>query len=306
LLWLCVAAACLPAVFLSAAGVAAYTSSLWLLSILLLGLPHGASDWLLYRSLCPEHRFPKWLLFISIYTFLALSFAGLWWIFPQVACFGFICITAWHWGSGDSTKLIRYRKSWSAASFSRGSIVMLSPVVFHTDTSQDVIEKMIHALGNTGEIEIPYTFCMGALLFFIILESAIWIWAVIQRRVTPRNGIEHLFETYALISIFYLFPPLLSIGVYFLWLHALRHSLRLLDLCSMCHKDNVWINLGHLHWKSFSFVAPVLIVMIAWLLVEPELIHSSVQSIANYLVIIAALTFPHALFITVLDLKKTS
>ena len=181
---------------------------------------------------------------------------------------------------------------------------MLAPIAFHPVASQVFLEKMIRALGSEADFTLPQGLCRLALLGFIVLECMVWFRAIGLKKIDPRKGCEHLLETFGLIGMFYFLPPLLSVGIYFLWLHALRHSLRLLNVCSINEARNVWINLCILHLKSFLFVVPVLVALFIWWLADRSVIHLNDQSIANYLVVIAALTLPHALFITAFDIRK--
>ena len=294
----------MPAFFLSGEGIESYTLILWALSIFLLGLPHGASDWLLYRSVFPRHSYREWAVFIGGYSLLAVLFAVFWWAAPHYACFSFLCITAWHWGSGDSNDFQKKRFGWILASLSRGCIQMLAPIVFHPAASQVFVEQLIGVFGNEATIILPYK--SGALLLAtsIFIECTTWLWAIVNQQIKKRKAVQHLFETFALLGLFYYLPPLLSVGIYFLWLHALRHSLRLLERCSFNHARNVLINLSILHLRSFLFVAPVLLVLFVWFFAHPAFLYLNVKSIAEYLVVIAALTFPHAILITALDLRE--
>lgn len=299
--WTVALLAIAPLAVLSRSAYDSYTFGLWVTSALFLGLPHGASDWLLFKRLAVSPSRRACAGFIIGYCCLASAFYVLWIQASFFAASTFVLITVWHWGSADSEALLSSKPHWFLSSLLRGAFVMSAPFVYHPALANQFFQKLSGAGGTPFPCPLPYG---SALLFGVaILYLCVWGDAYRTGRCTGRSFIWQCAETLLLLGLFALLPPLVTVGVYFLCVHSMRHSLRLCQRGICGRAPSLFTRMLMLHSQSFLFVLPIWLILVLWVAVAPEDFASLESSIASYLKIIAALTLPHALLVLYFDLQ---
>ena len=262
---------------------------IFLSSAVLLGVPHGACDpwipgWVLHRPT----RIPFLLVFCVVYLSISALYLALWRTFPFPSTVFFLLLTAWHWGSADASLEFFPGARWLGFSIARGSLVMLAPFAFHPGEAWQVIQLM--APGSPASPPCPF-FLFGLILALILqaLSRPSWsAWA----------------ETLLLLALFYLVPPLLSVGVYFMAFHAWRHLLRLASL-----RDHLTTFDPQPWTKSVARLlllsAPLTVATLVFLPWIPSLAHASTNQnwVGPYLILLAVLTLPHAILVGWIDHK---
>jgi len=272
---------------------ASATAAPWIFlsSAILLGVPHGACDpwvpgWVLHRP----SRLPFLTVFFTSYLALSALYLVLWRIYPFPSTVFFLCLTAWHWGSADGSLEFHPGARWLAFSIARGALVMLAPFAFHPDEAWQVVQRM----APDAPAIPPHYFFLAGLIFGLCLQGI------------SRSSWSAWAETLLLLCLFYLTPPLLSVGVYFITFHAWRHLLRLAAL-----RDQL-TTLQNLLWaKSVARLlllsAPLTVATLIFLPWIPSWANASAKQnwVGPYLVLLAVLTLPHAILVGWVD-KKTN
>ncbi|HAV13793.1 MAG TPA: hypothetical protein DCX06_09950 [Opitutae bacterium] len=279
-----------------------YAGLLWLLSILCIGMPHGAADWFIFKKLFQPQKIGPKLGFISAYCVLAGLYLWLWKLSPESAVILFLLLTAWHWGSGDSLGLRPNPLCWITHSLARGSIVVFAPLAFHLDETRSFLEKFpgIHD-GDFGYINNQNVFFIW-ILFSAITCLLMWGYAIRKKISVIGMGRLSIAELFLILIIYYYFPPLLSVALYFLSIHGLRHMLYLLK--ELPSKQPNLSGIFRLHIASLGCTLPAVAVMIVFWQLYPEKFLTIESSTAQYLVLIAGLTLPHAILIVYWDILK--
>ena len=279
----------------------------WLLlaSALLFGLPHGAYDfWILFDATRTERRSFRALFgLLAAYLTLAATVVVVWYFLPGIVLIGFLALTAWHFGSGDAIWETENQSDWFINSFGRGLLVMSAPLAFYRLESGAVLAKLD---ATSAEILLkiaPYTLAIGIALIVINNLAAFF-----RESQTPIiNRLLTLSETVFLLIFFYLTTPLLAVTIYLIGVHSWRHLLRL-ELYEQSEKffnrRNLWQLVGRFHRRALpvTLVSLVGLGLIFWLL------QLRVADFANYtsayLVLLSALTLPHAALITVTEISR--
>lgn len=290
----------------------------WLLGPLLavglvsLGIAHGACD----QLVLPAHRpaglgrgYP--LRFGASYLGLAVM-AGLgWWRWPGAAVGGFFLLTAWHWGSADAPALPRHQALWVVHSLLRGALLFAVPAQWWPVEAQDSVEGLLAFAGAAPLVAGQFA-AGAACLWPLVLAGHLALWgsyAVLQR---PQRWRTDAMESLLLTGLFLALPPLLALGVYFVFWHSLQHVLRLnslLGYAATADPAKPWVALG----RELGFFArrawPPLLASLAALAVlyalpgAPPL--SSPTWLGPALAATAAVTLPHSLLVSlVMDASK--
>lgn len=291
----------------ASSGESSETAGAWLLlfSALLFGLPHGAYDfWILLDSTRRERRsFHALFGLLAAYLLLASAVVGVWYFLPGAVLIGFLALTAWHFGSGDAVWETENRSDWWWNSLGRGLLVMSAPLAFYRNESGVVLAKL-----DAGSAEIllaiaPYTLAIGITLVSLNNFSAFFRDS--ESSITSR--LLTLLETVFLLAFFRLTTPLLAVTVYLIGVHSWRHLLRL-EIYEQADKTfeprNLWQIVGRFHRRAL----PITLVSLAGSGVIFWVLQLRLSDFANYtsayLVLLSALTLPHAALITWTELRR--
>ncbi len=275
----------------------------WALSLVLFGLPHGALDHevllRLWRPAPPPRR--------ALGTILAgyVGVSGLvilgWFVAPTVVFAGFILLTWAHWGLADLWWSWRrdptyFSSRWHRGVFAawRGALPMLVPLAsdpgWYRRTAEGVCNLFLRHPADFHWLELGAT-RLAALGVALALGGADFFLA---RRASPTRGLN-LAEGAGLLLFFGVLPALASVGFYFSFWHGLRHIRRLMA-------SEV------LGWGGFARRAtPATLGALAMLGALAWVTRRHLDGfglVGVYLALIAALTVPHALVVTWLDLRE--
>ena len=287
-----------------------------LLGIILLGLPHGALDHLVPARLgLVWGRRPLGVaLYLLAYVTVAALYLGLWLWHPLVAFGGFLAATVWHWGQGDQRFLEIFLKRqrptrWGAwvTLWVRGSLPIVLPLLAFPETAESLFHHAAAGLGlpaMTPSLSAPLfvtlTFLLALGLSAYVLNA---VRAAPNRRVLALDGAEILL----LILLFTLVPAYMSVGVYFIFWHSLRHLGRLLILRP---QDAAQVARGRLRSPVKRLTIDLLPITFAALslltgfyLFNAARVTSLEGFVALYLILISALTKPHLVVVAMMDLE---
>ena len=280
----------------------------WGISLVVWGLPHGAVDHFLLARLFRAHA--SWalvLLAALVYFMLALAIGVFWWALPNWAFAGFILLTWIHWGSGDlwwswsrDREALPSRSARWVFLLWRGALPMLLPLVFDAEAYRRTAEAATGLWGRGGDWMILESTeaRLGALMVCLVLAVLRWLTAGRGQGVVMDRR-----EDVALVFFFSVVPALPAVGLYFTFWHGWRHVLRLqnqgpgspgADRClGQSFIREAWpttlISLALLGALAYGLGLP------AWDNLWPLL--------GIYLLLIACLTVPHALLVTLMDCK---
>ena len=273
----------------------AWGAPLLLASGLLMGMPHGAGDWLLLKRAARNRRVLA--IETALYLALALGVGALWWWSAAGATWFFLALTAWHWGSGDAHWLHRRGAAWAVFAWGRGLLVMAAPLCFHPRPSALVLGAFASlATGAQFPVE-------GA------LQAAPWVLgaALLCCLASGFNRADWgvaIIETGLLLGLFWAAPPLFAITLYFTGVHAWRHILRIERLggAPLHTPRQIARAVGRFHLQIAPITVLALLGLAPVLALWPQLRADPLAWGAAFLVLISALTLPHAVVVGALDL----
>ncbi len=278
----------------------------WLLlfSALLFGLPHGAYDfWILFDTTRRARRSFRGLIgLLGTYLLLASAVVGIWYFLPGAVLIGFLALTAWHFGSGDAVWEAASTGDWFVNSLGRGLLVMSAPLAFYPHESGSVLEKLDASSAEILLSFAPYALAFGILL--ILLNNFAALWHNSGLMIASRLLI--LLESIFLLSFFWLTTPLLAVTIYLIGVHSWRHLLRL-EIYEQNEKAFKRRNLRQIVGRFHRRALPITLVSLFGLGFIFWLLQLRLADFANYttayLVLLSALTLPHAALITWTELN---
>ena len=287
------------------------------LSVLLLGLPHGAVDHLVAPRARGTGLTARSMATVSVvYALLGGGYALVWFLSPVVAFVFFILLTWLHWGQGDVHPLrellggdhVRGPGGTVLTALVRGGAPMLVPLVAFPGEYRRVAEWIVGVVdpGAVGALD-PFFTTEARLLVAVVYGSLVvtalglgWI-----RASNTRPWRIDAAETGLLVVFFATVPPLLAIGLYFCFWHSLRHIVRflLLDdrIAASVDDGAVVAPMARFARDAAPLTALSLVFAVALYLLLPGAAADPGSLMGVYLVFIAVLTLPHVAFVSVLD-----
>lgn len=276
----------------------------WVASLLIWGLPHGAIDHELIEAMWRRPGIARPLaLIVLLYAFVVAAGLVAWWVVPKVMFLAFIMVTLFHWGTADLW-WSWHRDPAAFPTFGRrlvfallrGALPMFLPLVAHPDVYRRTAEAACGAFGtvtNFGWLDHPGIRITAAAIC-LALGAADWA-AAVPSRTRPVNRAESI----ALAAGFLSLNPVLSIGIYFTCWHGLRHVLRLTA-------DSPLPPPARLRFFARRAMPMTVISLVALAALffwgrAPTRVDSL---LGIYLALIASLTLPHAVVVTVMDLRE--
>jgi Brp/Blh family beta-carotene 15,15'-monooxygenase len=279
----------------------------FVVSIVLFGLPHGAVDHLVPPRLRDERPDVRSVgRVMAAYTVVFFVYAAVWFVAPVASFVFFIALTLFHWGQGDlhaSLALLRTpiesKVGRAVTILARGSMPMLVPLITFPGEYREVADSLIGVFDPNGAASFAYvfepTFRLGVAAFLIVLVVA----TVYFSRSTFEAGELLLLGVY-----FATVPPILAVGFYFCFWHSTRHIARLVALdpvaSERAEENDLTGSLGRFARDAAPLTAGALVLLgCLWVVASPP--PTLEGFFALYLILIAALTLPHAGVVTLMD-----
>jgi len=293
----------------------------FLISMVFLGLPHGAMDHLVPGRLA-DISVREGILYVSVlYLLIGGLYVFLWFIAPVFSLIFFILMTWFHWGQGDLYVLKNFgfgfmteSKLYSTVSLVlRGGIPMLVPLIAHPEKYTGFLSDILTELSvNTvslnymvsTQVSLTLTVFIGILAMINIISGLYKAESRSQLKLWLYDNLEIA----VLLVFFFLLPPLFAVGVYFCTWHSLRHIARLSLIKdeALLEKVQEGRKLGYLKELGRNTFKLTLISLVMFG-ASVSLFFSTVTIetlIAVYLVFISVLTLPHVLVVSWMDYRQ--
>ncbi len=277
-------------------------------SALVFGLPHGASDfWILKerasRTGSSTNRFPSLLI---VYTLAAISIAALWFLLPDISILAFLILTAVHFGAGDQIWEDAGGRDFTS-SFLRGLMVIASPLAFHAEESGAVLRALAPQTAALPLVDGALawaTWTLGASALALLGLDLLNI-----RRGIAFPSLKWL-ELGLLTLFFWLLTPLFAVAVYFVAVHSWRHVFRLGVYEEKTDAGEfsapVLRVIAGFYMKALPITVLSLLGLVAVYLVFRADLSPLTAWTSAYLVLLSALTVPHAILISLTEKRLTA
>jgi beta-carotene 15,15'-dioxygenase len=289
------------------------------LSMLIFGIAHGALDhlvatklWRQYMSntnaggvFQPMSALKFQFIFLLAYAALALLVVVIWHHFPVYSLVFFLVVSAFHFG--EDLRLVSALHNTSRpqpflrmlVSIVLGGAIIVTPWVFHTAD----VTAIFAWLSRTTPTDWQGEYFLRSLWVYLALLSILFITLV--RHIQLIDFLEWL----AIVLLFIFAPPLVAFALFFSFLHALQHMVKLSDFL---YRDRVSPRQAFLRTNLAALPLTIMTVIASiavwwyWLSLTPDQqafgVNEAEQRIAEILFIgLAALTMPHMLLVAYWD-----
>jgi len=283
-----------------------------LASVVLLGLPHGAVDYVaLPRALAGRLTRDGLALVAAIYLVGGVAYAALWFLAPVPAAVLFVGLTWFHWGQGELYPLAAlygadYLDSTPVAALTilvRGGLPMVVPLVAFPDRYRAVLESFVAPFGATVA---EWPFAPTTRLAIAVAFAGLTVLSLALSRVRATDGAAWRLDAAEVVMLwayFLVVPPVLAVGVYFCLWHSVRHIARVVALDERSPTGS-WRSLGRFAIEALpATVGALALFGVLWVL-APSPSASVAGVVGLYLVLVAVLTLPHTVVVSLLDREQ--
>ncbi len=277
------------------------------ISLFLIGMPHGAIDFSLTAQMTASKTTHAYLCSFSGYAVILLASLAFFLMAPATALILFLLLSATHFGLADARSLdarfavatTPWLRTLSAAT--RGVFVIALPFVFWPDESRKVFADIVAIAGHVAPTVAPATFSSLAtvVVSFALLSHAVVTTSRVRAGQAEAAAVEAL-ETAVVWLAFFMLHPLFATGLYFLAWHSWRHLLTLLRLESFSPAGRTTQHLVtaiyRLHVRSLPLLLPTLGIFaaVAWWRLEVWSVDLLAALTIAFFVVV---TLPHHLLI---------
>ncbi|MCH8474224.1 MAG: Brp/Blh family beta-carotene 15,15'-dioxygenase [Opitutales bacterium] len=268
---------------------------LFLGSMIFLGIPHGAADFLVARKILPRRYFPT--PFLVVYSLLVLLILLLWNLGPAICLGLFLLLTAWHWGSAEVYPLPKSSEQsgrpWQA--WARGGWVMVLPFALHPAETLTILNAW-----GIETVPLPPQAAVVGFSGLLLIADLGLSWKAMPRRFRILYGFEVLY----LGLMGAILSPLWWITLYFLFFHAWRHTLRIRASFFRPTEKGLLplLSLATLRYAPLTLL-PLLIFVLLILPQQSDWTFRPLPWTGAYIALLAALTVPHSILIRYWDLQ---
>ena len=260
------------------------------LFISLIGIPHGATDHLIFRNLAKPFLGARKMVYFYIYYLMLIGlYALLWWKLPIISFFLFLILSAYHFGQSNwnfvpfNSKILG-----SIYYFLWGAYVIVSPVVFNYDNTQPIIQDIVRQ--SPPDIALGWRWGMVIGLFAANLLLAFGL--VLSKRLGVRAFLEEVLNLVILGAVFYMTPVLLGFAVYFVLWHSLSS---VMDQVKFFQERKAVYSIGKYVKDTLPFTLLALVGMAAMFWMQFEFMGTI--EIGLLFVFISIVTLPHMILI---------
>lgn len=259
------------------------------LVVILLGVPHGAADHLLFRrALRAAGRSWTAILprFLLMYTLLTVGYLLLWWWLPAVSLGLFLLLSAYHFGQTQyhEIQMSRWLRPFLFLAF--GAFAIGFPVLWHFPTAAPILEALVPGM-PTASLAATRQIALGILAGNLVLAAGLW-WR------GNKAGGWALLDLLTLSLLYVTLPLLLGFGLFFLLWHAYPALVDQYRFLREAHQKP-WPWRRYLcHLLPLSIGA--LLVLAGFLVFRPDG-GQAAELAATFFLFISVITLPHAILV---------
>ena len=248
--------------------------------ISIIGVSHGSLDHIKGYSLMKFYKINNRYLFYPIYIFCCLLVIFFWKMFPFISLILFLLVASYHFGKEDSCVGRTTKKKFiNILYLLKGSLVVIAPLLFHTDETLKIFQILNVDLLSPHENFLLASLSISFIANFIIMHHT-------------NNGGFFLLDWITILSFNIFFSPLVAFTIYFCFLHSVRHSFGLIN---ELNRNNFKDGLSKFLKKALplTVVTAVLFILSVYILTNYYVLDDAILKVI--FIGLASLTFPHIL-----------
>ena len=251
-----------------------------------IGVSHGSLDNYKGKKLLKFYKLKNSIIFYLSYIFVAIFIIFIWKFLPSFTLLAFLLIAAYHFGKEDgfnSLSKIKLSELKIVYYFSRGAIIIISPLVFHPNETIEIFTVISSDLFVNSILFLKKYYFFEALLGLVLLSCFF---------ITGKRYTAFIFEIPSILAINYFFTPFFAFTIYFCFLHSIRHIISLsheLNRANIKKGFNMFVNKA----LPLSLTTAILFILSLFFLLDLNQLNEAIFKVI--FIGLASLTFPHIL-----------
>lgn len=270
--------------------LASYELYIAAILIVLLGIPHGATDHLIFRQLSSSFLQAQGLQrFYLYYVTLMAVYGLLWWALPALALAIFLGISIYHFGQSNWAYVQFYHKNLAVIAYVIwGTFVLLMPILWHYEAAAVIIKSII----GKAAPEISSAWRTGICISLLFVNVAMAGYFRLQNLLSKVQFRNELLNLGLLTLLFLTTPLLLGFTIYFVVWHSFGSAMDQIRFFQTRFQHYDWRKYAW-HTLPLSFAAITGLGMLFWIKNWLGL----TADIGVLFIFIAVVTLPHMLLI---------
>lgn len=259
------------------------------LLLILGGVPHGASDYLIVSQMLKNRsQKNKNLIFWISYLAVIAIYGLLWWLSPLAAFGLFLIISFYHFGQSNWQSVRFNSRRWEVLSnLLWGMFVVIVPVLIYHEEAIVIIKEVIGFELRIGSLKWP-------IIFLLIASNLANIIQLLDSQVLSKEQFQREIVNILILSgLFFTTPLLIGFGIYFILWHSLGSVLdQVTILKNIDKKYSLWQYF--LQLLPLTFLAFTGLVFMYWFLGDQMNYGANLGVLFLFISII---TVPHSILI---------
>lgn len=252
--------------------------------IIILGIPHGAIDHILYLS---KRKKPAITFYFQYLSLIALNV--LFWIWlPQLAFFSFLFVSAYHFGQSQFNHLFEVEEiSEKILYFIWGLTLMIGLIFFNMD--QILALEGIAFLFSQNFLLSSSLFLKSTLIGCFTITIGLMLIFTLLKKIKLETFLLESIVLILILTAFYLLPLLVGFTLYFVVLHSMK----------VMEEEYVYLRKKQITESVSAFIKMLLpytllsFVGIILLMVGIQLEFIAIPLSYMFLILVSSITLPH-------------
>ncbi|MCC5906482.1 MAG: Brp/Blh family beta-carotene 15,15'-dioxygenase [Balneolaceae bacterium] len=285
--------------FISSAALETLAPWLLFLSVVVLGIPHGAIDHIIAARIYGlKESLTGHLIFYSSYLLVMILVGLLWLFFPLIGMIFFLIISIYHFGQADMISLMKPNSA-AALFFAwiRGILIIGLIIFTHPEISLSVIESAIRMQPDWFIILNDFADVVYPSIILLYIASAGWVLSQVKIKIGKPL---FLAESLLLIALLLFTNPLVSFADYFALWHSAGHVLEMIGFFKAQGEE---ITIGRFYVLAMPFTL-VSILGLAMLFLIHQAYEFGDEMVSLLFILISVLTLPHMIVVDRMFKKK--
>jgi Brp/Blh family beta-carotene 15,15'-monooxygenase len=264
--------------------------SLFIVLMLILGIPHGATDHLVFFSSHKTTSYLDWIRFSGMYLGIMLIYILAWYFFPLACFIAFLAFSAYHFGQSQLYYFPISENSWLKIFlyFIWGSTVLLAILGFNASQSLSILEDTPF-IGLMSYVFIWFVPLLGISVGLLLMGFLI---AYIRENIPLKSIFQELGLLLLIVFLCWSTSLLWSFAIYF----ALWHSLQTIEQEIRVFRQKFSMDYT---WKNYAqdafLLSLISFVGIAFILSSLYFFELKISGLLfTFFILISILTAPHA------------
>ena len=257
-----------------------------LISVFVVGIPHGAIDHIMAAELFGLNQTPKdHLLFYSSYLLIMLLVAALWYFIPIAGMALFLIISIYHFGQADMEDFMVKRSGnwiWQSA---RGVLIIGLIIFIEPEVTYPIMAEAMQIDQSTFTSWMPNPVITSGLL--VISYFLLSLVGYFQNRF--HNIGAFAYDSFILAGLLIITGPLVGFAIYFALWHSAGHINEMREFFKSKGKT---LSLANFYKKATPFTI-VSILGLGLLVGINNALELQEQFLSLMFILISVLTLPH-------------